>query len=199
MVQTFAEYVTLFFFYAFAGWCMESVYLSLKHRRVEKRGFLLGPCCPIYGIALVCITLFFQNTSLPGWVVFLLITLFCSVLEYSASVFMEKIFHARWWDYNDMKFNLHGRICLEITLPFGILGTFALYVINPAILTLQDKIPDAWNRCILIFLCLAFVTDVLLSLYALHKLPLPESEEDQTVEISKRVRAKLFARSNNDP
>ncbi|WP_294853783.1 putative ABC transporter permease [uncultured Oscillibacter sp.] len=36
----------------------------------------------------------------------------CCALEYITSYAMEKIFHARWWDYSKMPLNLHGRICM---------------------------------------------------------------------------------------
>ena len=46
----------------------------------------------------------------------------CSILEYSTSYILEKIFNTRWWDYSMDKFNINGRICLGTMIPFGILG-----------------------------------------------------------------------------
>ena len=37
--------------YSFIGWCGEMLYCSACQRRLcEKRGFLNGPLCPIYGL-----------------------------------------------------------------------------------------------------------------------------------------------------
>lgn len=40
----------LFMSYSVLGWCGEMVYCSICQRKLcEKRGFLNGPVCPIYG------------------------------------------------------------------------------------------------------------------------------------------------------
>lgn len=45
--------VLSFAFYGFCGWAWEStVCAMLNHGRFANSGFLLGPCCPIYGAAL---------------------------------------------------------------------------------------------------------------------------------------------------
>ena len=42
--------VLSFAFYGFCGWVWEStVCAMLNHGRFANSGFLLGPCCPIYG------------------------------------------------------------------------------------------------------------------------------------------------------
>lgn len=44
--------VLSFAFYGFCGWAWEStVCAMLNHGRFANSGFLLGPCCPIYGVA----------------------------------------------------------------------------------------------------------------------------------------------------
>ena len=48
-------------------------------------------------------------------------------IEYLTSYLMEKMFHARWWDYSQMRFNLNGRICLE---GFFISGFFAVTAVK---------------------------------------------------------------------
>lgn len=43
--------VLSFAFYGFCGWVWEStVCAMLNHGRFANSGFLLGPCCPIYGV-----------------------------------------------------------------------------------------------------------------------------------------------------
>ena len=67
MVTSLAEYVLIFFAYSTLGWCMEMVYMGAREKRISNRGFLLGPCCPIYGIGLVGITALFQNSPYGYW------------------------------------------------------------------------------------------------------------------------------------
>lgn len=161
--------------------------MGIRERRITNRGFLLGPCCPIYGVGLVGITLLFQNSRHGFWYVFLSIILLCSILEYAVSVLMERLFHTRWWDYHDMKFNINGRICVETMLPFGILGTFALYRINPFLMAVFHRIPPTISNLLLTGIVLLALIDFAISVRVLHNLSLPEGEADHTAEISRRV------------
>lgn len=194
MVSSLADYVLLFFTYSTLGWCMETLYMGVREHHITNRGFLLGPCCPIYGIGLVGITMLFQNTRHGFWYVFVSIILLCSVLEYTVSVLMERLFHTRWWDYHDMKFNLHGRICLETMLPFGILGTFALYQINPFLMAVFHRIPTGISNKFLTGIVLLALVDLVVSVRTLLLISLPEGEADHTAEISRRVREELGKR-----
>lgn len=54
-----------------------------------------------------------------------------SAVEYFTSWAMEKLFHARWWDYSKHRFNLNGRICLSISAAWGLLATVFVYQIQP--------------------------------------------------------------------
>ncbi len=38
-----AQWLFFFYFYCFAGWCFESVYVSLKTRKWVNMGFMRGP------------------------------------------------------------------------------------------------------------------------------------------------------------
>ena len=42
----------------------------------------------------------------------------CSI-EYLTSILLEKLFHAKWWDYSDHRFNFQGRVCLLGAVAFG--------------------------------------------------------------------------------
>ena len=70
--------------------------------------------------------------------------LVCGTLEYLTSYFMEKIFHARWWDYSQRKFNINGRVCLNTIIPFGLLGMFIMYVSNPFLIGKIESLSEIW-------------------------------------------------------
>lgn len=194
MVSSLAEYVTIFFVYSILGWSMEVLYFLVRERKLMNRGFLLGPFCPIYGAGLVGITMLFQDDR-GGFIAdFISIILLCSILEYVVSAAMERLFHTRWWDYNDMRFNIHGRICLETMLPFGVLGTFALYRINPFVMWIYDLVPYSVSNKLLVGLVLVVMADLFISVRVLHTLSLPDGEADHTAEISRRVWDELTKR-----
>ena len=56
--------VLSFVFYGFCGWAWEStVCAMLNHGRFANSGFLLGPCCPIYGAGGIACWLFAARNS----------------------------------------------------------------------------------------------------------------------------------------
>lgn len=187
MVYNLTECAALFFAYAAMGWFMEVLYMGVRDGHLTNRGFLLGPCCPIYGAGMLGITLLFQGSHYGYWHVFFSIILLCSLLEYAVSALMERVFHTRWWDYHDMKFNIHGRICLETMLPFGLLGTFALYRINPFLMMLFHRIPGYVSGKLVTGVVVLFLADLVISVCVLRNLSLPDGDADHTAEISRRV------------
>ena len=121
----------LFLIYAGLGWIVEEVEVFLRYHRWENRGFLYGPVLPIYGCGAMLAALLLQKYYNDPVVVFVLSVVLFGVLEYVTSFVMEKMFHARWWSYDDRKFNLNGRVCLETLIPFGLLGMCVVYILNP--------------------------------------------------------------------
>lgn len=112
--------VLSFAFYGFCGWAWEStVCAMLNHGRFANSGFLLGPCCPIYGAGGIACWLLLRGI-LDASSQFVAAALVCSVIEYSVGVLLEKTTGARFWDYSHLPFNLHGRICLYWACAFGV-------------------------------------------------------------------------------
>lgn len=112
-----ARYIASFFAYSFAGWLFEVVISLFQHHRFVNRGFSFGPVCPIYGVgallSLLCLAPF--NDPLVQFVVGFFAA---GVLEFGTSWAMERLFHARWWDYSNIPLNLNGRICVPGLLIF---------------------------------------------------------------------------------
>ena len=146
------KYFLYFIIYSFIGWLMEVVLKSKDEHKFVNRGFLIGPICPIYGFGVLLIILLVGNSKSDLLAVFLKSILVCSVLEYFTSYFMEKLFHARWWDYSKNKYNINGRICLETMLPFGILSTIVIYVVRPLVI----KFVSLFSNTLLIILTILF-------------------------------------------
>ena len=103
-----------FLFYSFCGWLFEVIYCSLKEGRLINRGFLNGPYCPIYGAGAIAAVILFGDVRNPI-ALFFASACTCTVMEYATSYAMERIFHARWWDY-DGRF-LHLIVVIRIIHP----------------------------------------------------------------------------------
>ena len=189
MLIEIERYIALFFIYSFAGWLMESISDSIKKKKLVNRGFLIGPYCLIYGTGVVLITILLKKYSDDIWATFFMSLLICGALEYLTSYVMEKIFNARWWDYSKNKFNINGRICLETLIPFGIAGTFIIYIANPFLLKYINMVPElAMNIFTIVFL-VVYITDMIVSFRIILNLKEMSKEfKDNTTEISDRVR-----------
>lgn len=121
-----------FLWYSFLGWGIETAYCSLKARHFVYRGFLIGPICPIYGAgALIMILFLAPLADHPVWL-YLIACVVMSAWEYLVAWVLETTTHVKYWDYSHLPFNLHGRICLSVSLWWGVLANFALRVLHPA-------------------------------------------------------------------
>lgn len=163
------DYIFYFFFYSFIGWFFESCYCSIRPKKWVNRGFLRGPLCPIYGtgalvimISLVPLRSATENLYLNELLIFSVGMVVCDIVEFATSYIMEKLFHARWWDYSGMRFNIQGRICLTHTLYWGTASCLFCFVIHPIIHHYIIEQVSAASRDIIVYIILTvFAFDLL--------------------------------------
>lgn len=187
----------LFIIYSFIGWIIEVIDIFITTKKLVNRGFLIGPYCPIYGYGSLFIIYFLHSYTDSPIVLFVMTIAICSVLEYSTSYLMEKIFKARWWDYSNNKYNINGRICVGNMILFGIGGCMILYVANPFITHCLSLLPDQMLTVMAILLLSIFLIDNLVSFKVIlnFKKVATTIRKDSTEEISKRVKAVLSSKS----
>jgi len=186
----------IFIFYSFVGWIIESIYVYYCTKKIMNRGFLIGPCCPIYGFGCLIFILILPKYLDDPIVLFVLAATICSVLEYITSWIMEKLFKARWWDYSNKKFNINGRICLENAMGFGLGALLVMYIIHPFFKPIISSIPVNLYNIIAIILSIVFIVDLAVSLKIItgFKTVAKSIHKDSTEEITKKVREKLVSR-----
>lgn len=187
-------YIILFFIYSFLGWSIEVFREFQDKNHFVNRGFLIGPICPIYGVGGVLMLLTLSKYKDSPIVLFCMSIIIFSILEYFTSYIMEKLFKARWWDYTDRKYNLNGRICAETMIPFGLLGMFVIYILNPLLIKLLSYVPSNIIMIVAIILVLIFVIDYIFSFNIIlgFKGTLLKLEKDSTEEITRKVKDKLL-------
>ncbi len=192
-------YFLLFIIYAFFGWCMEVIGKLIQYKRFINRGFLIGPYCPIYGVGALLITFLLKGFTKNPILLFVMAILVCGILEYLTSYFMEKIFHARWWDYSQKKFNINGRICLDTIIPFGLLGTFIMYVSNPFLIEKIETLPELVLNILFWVLLVIYLIDNIISTNVISYVGKTTKEIgkdlDNTEEITKKVKEVLIGKS----
>lgn len=130
--------------YSFFGWVYESILCSITSGSLVNRGFLNGPVCPVYGFgALVVILAFWREPDIRVWNLFFSSMVLTCTLEYLTSWAMEKLFHARWWDYSQYRFNINGRVCLLGAVAFGAFSVLLIKVVHPRVSAFVDGFSPA--------------------------------------------------------
>ena len=201
MEYSIATYFIYFIIIAICGWLMEVTLQLVQKHKFADRGFLIGPYCPIYGCGALLITIFLTKLEEYPLALFSVTILVCGILEYFTSYIMEKIFHARWWDYSENKFNINGRVCLETIIPFGILGLALIYIVNPFIFNNLAKIPENILNIVAIVMAAIFAIDNLISFKVISNVRSTtkkfdeENPKDNTEEISQKVKEFLKNKS----
>lgn len=167
-----SRYVCLFMIYSLMGWVYESIFCTIKGGKWEKRGFLYGPICPIYGVGAVLLSGVIllaggHASALNTWQIILLSAVGSAILEYATSWALERLFHALWWDYSDVPLNLHGRISFFSSLGFGFAGLLIARVIAPFAEGLMDEVSPILTELLSLLLLSVFIADLTLTVTAL--------------------------------
>ena len=91
---------------------------------------------------------------------FLCAVVLCGIVEYGTSYYLE-VTHddKKWWDYSGYFLNLHGRICAEGLLVFGIGGVAFVHILAPLLDNVFKKIQYRILIPVCALLLAAFITD----------------------------------------
>ena len=185
MYRILCEYFVIFLIYSILGWVYEVIGMLLVDHKLVNRGFLIGPYCPIYGCGALLMSFLLKDYIDKPVVLFILIVVVCSILEYLTSYLMEKIFKMRWWDYYKFKFNINGRVCLEILALFGAFGIFVMYVGNPFFFKILESKSDFFVYVTSSILMIIFIFDMIVSTRIITKINLV------SVAASKKIKSNL--------
>lgn len=162
--ENLCVFFLLLMIYSAAGWVGEMFYCSVgKGHICEKRGFLNGFICPIYGHGALLVLYVLHGGLKNPLLTFLAGMALTSALEYFTSWFMEAVFHMRWWAYSRKKIQLNGRICLQNSLLFGLACVLLCHVVNPPVMAWLFHIGSAYTIPVASFLFGLYLMDNVLS------------------------------------
>ncbi len=166
-MESLCQYFLYFTIYSFIGWVCECIYCSIPAKKFINRGFLNGPFCPVYGVGGVLVILFLTPVQGNILALFLLGMLVTTVVEYLTSYLLETLFHMKWWDYSNMRLNLHGRVCLLNSTEFGLLSVVLMRLVHPRVTHLVEGLSTGWLLGLSIALAVYFVTDTAFTVYSI--------------------------------
>lgn len=166
----FATLTCVMMFYSFIGWFYESTIFSLVEQgKLMNRGCFIGPYLPIYSVVAV-LNLYLLEGMDSSFKIVLISALTCCAVEYFTSWTLEKIFHARYWDYSYFPLNINGRISVVSGAFFGIAILFLIKVLHPFTIVLMGKIPEQARVGLGVFFWVLFLVDATLTVIGMCNL-----------------------------
>ncbi|MDC7227854.1 MAG: putative ABC transporter permease [Spirochaetales bacterium] len=137
------DLVLIFFVFAVLGWLIEVAFRSIYLRHPVNPGFHKGPWLPLYGSAGSVNYLVSSNlSSYPLMLRMLFYLVLCTAFEFLAGVFLEKVFHKRYWDYSEHRFNIRGLVCPVYSIGWVVISVIVELFILPEMQSLIVLIPD---------------------------------------------------------
>lgn len=161
----------IFFFYSVLGYIIEIVACFADTKKFNlSRGYLIGPYIPVFGFGTIIMVNILDKYKNDFIILFVLSMVICSLVEYLASLLMEKIFKLRWWDYSHESFNVNGRICLKNGVLFGIGGVIIIKYFHPLFNNLLLSLNDKTIIILGIIFFSLIILDTIISTFIISKL-----------------------------
>ncbi len=155
-----------FLVYSFTGWVAETIYMSIYHGHIVKRGFLIGPLCAVYGAGSISVVYILNRVKSHPFLLFICASLMTSLVELIAGILLSHLIQKRLWDYSGNFGSIMGYICLRNTIIWGIMSLFLIYIIHPLLLRFISSIPVRTREKIFYSTFIFLFLDVSISIYS---------------------------------
>lgn len=167
--ERITKLIWYFTIFSIIGLVVETVYCFITcNGTIESRkGLLIGPFCPVYGIGAVVIIEALNGFQKKPIKLFLLGTILGTVIEYTLSYGLEAIYGSRFWDYSYMNLNINGRICLIYSVFWGVLSIILIDYIKPVVDHFINKIKPEISKKIEKILIIFFIIDAIVTLISI--------------------------------
>ena len=172
----------IFFVYSFIGWCGEAAMAAVHRHKFVNRGFVSGPICPVYGAGAAAVAVFLPELKGQLFFLFLGGMIVTTFVEYLTGRILELIFHRKWWDYSDQRFNLDGYVCRKNSVVWGICSVLMICFFDPLLCRLLVLIPRLAGDILLWILGVLLVIDAVGSGVAVLGLKKKQSRITQITE-----------------
>lgn len=145
---SFYKLFWIFFIGCILGVVVETLWCLVTRGHYENRvGLVWGPFNLVYGFGALFMSLglHWAEKKRDG-IVFLGGVLIGSVYEYLCSWIQEQMFGSVSWQYDNLPFNLHGRINLLYSMFWGILALIWVKDLQPMMCRWIAKIPNRYGK-----------------------------------------------------
>ncbi len=153
------QFVVWFFIYSFLGWCMECVVIKHQLGYWENRGFAKLPFCVIYGFGVFFAFILFKPIEHNLIALYIAGAIGATAFEFLTAQVMLKLFGEVWWNYDHLRFNYKGIICLQSTIGWGFVAVLVFGIANDYIQKLVCMINPKVCVALSMVLVLSYVSD----------------------------------------
>ena len=160
---SFETYILFFISFSSIGWIWEVFYTFINSGVFVNRGTMHGPWLPIYGWGGVLILFVLKKFRDNPFKLFITSFILCGIIEYGTAWYLETFKHLEYWNYDGFFLNIHGRVCLEGLLLFGIGGCGFVYILAPLFDNLYKKIKPKIKTILCIIIVTIFSIDFIYS------------------------------------
>lgn len=167
----YSDIFWIIFLGSILGFILEGIWSMLKSGQWENHSATVwGPFCLVYGIGAVVIYL------LAAWmdgknvlIQYVVYAIAGSAVEYLISLFQEITFGSKSWDYSGYVMNFGGRVRLQLTLIWGVLGLAFVYFAYHPLQKLFAKYDGKSNRILVSIFTIFMVVNLAVSALAVWR------------------------------
>ena len=181
-----SELLFCFVFYSMCGYIAEVFYAALVLGRFVNRGFLSGPYCPIYGLAVALVDAVISPAAFSPLLVFVGGVIVIDAVEYLGGLLLWKAFRQRWWDYTDEPYNIGGFICLSFSLVWGFFSLVVTYLLVPLTRLLLAHIPNAVTAVFCVGMLIYMLADVVVTVLTIKSFNKKLEQIDRISDLMRR-------------
>ena len=162
------NYLWYLIIFSIIGLIVETIFCFITTGHWESRkGLILGPLCPVYGIGAVIIIAILGRYKEHKLKLFVYGTILGGILEYIISFLLESIYGARFWDYSWLRWNLNGRICLRYSAYWGILSLIVINFLKKYIDKIVNIIKGKPRVVVDIIITIVLIVDVIFTIWGI--------------------------------
>ncbi|MBQ8801726.1 MAG: putative ABC transporter permease [Clostridium sp.] len=121
-----------FLFYSFVGFLLEVAFAWCTGGHPRRKCLLVLPLCPVYGLGACLILGASADLNSPA-ALFAVGAVLATASEYCMAAFYEDILGVSFWDYSDLPFHIHGRVCLPFSIAWGLLSIPLVRWLHPLV------------------------------------------------------------------
>ena len=138
---------------------MECIVIRKQLGYWENRGFAKLPFCVIYGFGVFIAFHIFAPIEGNYPALYIAGAICATIFEYMTARLMPKLFGEVWWNYDHLRFNYKGIICLQSTLGWGVLAVLIFSVFNKMVERVVFSMDMRVTTVLSIVLVISYVVD----------------------------------------